>query len=74
MEDYREFLTVSVSESKSIPGMILINQSASDWLGGRLDTGTYFDILEHFGINPELFIQPLEEFAYYQIPSLEILG
>jgi hypothetical protein len=41
--------------------MLLVNQAANDWLYGRLDTGTYFDILDHVGIDPLGFVGEVEE-------------
>lgn len=73
MRQEHDLIMVSTGDIDSIPGMLLINQSGVDWLKGRLDTGTYFDVLEQFGIDPIAFIKPVEEFAYYQIPSLELL-
>lgn len=44
-------------------GMMMVNQAANDWLKGKLDTGTYFDMLEHVGINPLNFVQPVENYV-----------
>jgi hypothetical protein len=42
-------------------GMLEVNAKSFDWLDGRLDTGTYFDILEHYGISPLEFVEPVTE-------------
>ena len=42
-------------------GMLKINASAFDWLNGTLDGETYFDILEHYGIDPIEFVAPVRE-------------
>lgn len=42
-------------------GMLAINASAFDWLEGILDTGTYFDILDHYGLDPIEFVEPVIE-------------
>ena len=62
-QDYRDLLMVSAGDLRDINGMILINQASANWLGGNLDTGTYFDTLDHFGIDPYGFVRPVEELA-----------
>lgn len=62
-DDYRDLLMVSVGDTRDINSMIVINQASTDWLAGRLDTGTYFDTLDHFGIDPFGFVKPVEELA-----------
>ncbi|MCM0590160.1 MAG: hypothetical protein HEQ19_13980 [Gloeotrichia echinulata CP02] len=58
--DYRDFLMVTVESMEDIPAMLVINEASSKWLMGQLDTGTYFDILESFDINPLSHVRPLE--------------
>lgn len=71
-----EFLVVTVdSEAGETDweGMFLLNQAATDWLAGKLDTGTYFDMFEHFGINPLEFVKPVEEYVLNQVKSPELV-
>lgn len=63
-EDFRDLLMVSAGDTRDFAGMITINQASTNWLAGTLDTGTYFDTLDHFGINPFLFVNPVEELAF----------
>jgi hypothetical protein len=59
-----ELLVVTVDERASeldFEGMLLVNQAAVDWLHGRLDTGTYFDMLDHVGIDPLGFVGEVEQ-------------
>lgn len=60
-DDYRDLLMVSAQDTRDFNGMITINQASANWLSGSLDTGTYFDTLDHFGIDPLAFVQPVEE-------------
>lgn len=60
-----ELLAVTVDPLASdtdFEGMLLVNMAASDWLAGRLDTGTYFDILDHVGIDPLGFVGEVNEY------------
>ncbi|MTJ50906.1 hypothetical protein [Dolichospermum sp. UHCC 0259] len=59
--DCRDLLFVSAIDNRSIDGMIHINQASADWLMGKMDTGTYFDILDHYGIDPFAHVDPVEE-------------
>ncbi|MCC5617563.1 hypothetical protein LC605_21230 [Nostoc sp. CHAB 5836] len=72
-EDYRDLLMVSAGNERDIAGMLTINQASSDWLVGNLDTGTYFDVLDNFGIEPFLHINPVEDLAFNQIIRLDLL-
>ncbi len=63
-EDLRDLLMVSAGDLRNFNGMITINQGSADWLTGKLDTGTYFDILDHFGIDPFTFVYPVAELAF----------
>ncbi|WGV24781.1 hypothetical protein [Halotia branconii] len=71
-EDRRDLLMVSAEEMRDIDGMIIINQAGADWLSGKLDTGTYFDTLDHFGIDPYQHVKPVEELAFNQVVSYEL--
>lgn len=71
-EDCRDLLMVSAADSRSIEGMIIINQASANWLGGQLDTGTYFDVLDHFGINPYLHVEPVEDLVFNGIIRAEL--
>ncbi|MDZ8240151.1 MAG: hypothetical protein RMZ69_23880 [Nostoc sp. ChiQUE01a] len=62
--DRRELLMVSAQDLRDFDGMIVINQASANWLTGKLDTGTYFDTLDHFGIDPFGFVHPVEELAF----------
>ncbi len=66
-EDFRDLLMVSAGDLRSFDGMITINQASADWLTGRLDTGTYFDTLDHFGIEPFRFVNPVEELVFNNV-------
>ncbi|MDZ8090186.1 MAG: hypothetical protein RMY16_32225 [Nostoc sp. DedQUE12b] len=72
-EDYRDLLMVSAGNERDITGMLTVNQASSDWLVGKLDTGTYFDVLDHFGIDPFLHVNPVEDLAFSQIIRLDLL-
>lgn len=71
-EDYRDLIMVSATDITNIDGMIRINQAGADWLMGKLDTGTYFDTLDEFGIDPYAHVKPVEELAFSQIVSYEL--
>ncbi len=72
-EYYQDLLMVSACDKRSIDGMVTINQASANWLAGKLDTGTYFDVLDHFGIDPFLHINPVEDLAFSQILRLDLL-
>jgi hypothetical protein len=72
-EYYQDLLMVSACDERSIEGMIIINQASTHWLAGKLDTGTYFDVLDQFGIDPFLHINPVEDLAFSQILRLDLL-
>jgi hypothetical protein len=63
-EDFRDLLMVSTGDLRGFGGMITMNQASADWLAGKLDTGTYFDTLDHFGVDPLSFVRPVEELAF----------
>lgn len=73
LEYYQDLLMVSAGDDRSFDGMIIINQSSTNWLAGKLDTGTYFDVLDHFGINPFQHINPVEDLAFNKILRLDLL-
>ncbi|WP_017317113.1 hypothetical protein [Mastigocladopsis repens] len=60
----RDLLTVSVdwdADDSTSLGMQVINKAASQWLTGTLDDSTYFDLLDHYGIDPLRFVGEVEE-------------
>lgn len=63
-EHCRDFLIIEIDSSQSTEteweNMFMLNQASSDWLRGRLDTGTYFDMLDHCGIEPFSFVGKVE--------------
>lgn len=70
--DCRDLLMVSAADTRDMGGMIIINQASADWLNGRLDTGTYFDTLDHYGIDPHKHVKPVEELAYNQVITVQL--
>lgn len=54
-------LDASEADESTWEGMMMVNQAGIDWLAGRLDTGTYCDMLEHVGIDPLGFLKPVQE-------------
>lgn len=60
-----EFLIVEIDPSQSTEteweNMFMLNAAANDWLKGRLDTGTYFDMLDACGIEPFSFVGKVEK-------------
>lgn len=62
--DLSDLLTVSVdwdADDSTVSGMSVINKSADDWLAGRLDDYTYFELLDHYGIDPLGFVGEVED-------------
>lgn len=62
--DLDDLLTVSVdgdADNSTVQGMLVINGAASQWLTGNLDDYTYFELLDHFGIDPLRFVAEVEE-------------
>lgn len=59
-----DFLLVEIDASQSTEteweNMFMLNRAANDWLKGRLDTGTYFDMLDHCEIDPFEFVGKVE--------------
>lgn len=71
-EDCRDLLMVSAGDTRDIDGMIIINQASANWLSGKLDTGTYFDTLDHYGIDPYAHVRPVEQLAFDQVVTVEL--
>ena len=71
-EDCRNLLMVTAGDQRDVNGMITINQASANWLQGKLDTGTYFDVLDHFGIDPFLHVNPVEDLVFNQIITLDL--
>ena len=62
--DISDLLTVSVdgqADDSTFQGMQVINAAARKWLTGELDDYTYFELLNHYGIDPLGFIGEVEE-------------
>ena len=49
----KEALCVDNGEVENIDNMVFINQSITDWLNSKLDTGTLTDILMQYDVSPE---------------------
>jgi len=63
-DDPRDLLFVSVQDKRDIQGMLTMNQAAADWLTGKIDTGTYFDILDQYGVDPFNHVEPVEDLVF----------
>jgi hypothetical protein len=64
-----ELLCVTVDPTMGtfeFEGMLKINAAAFDWLDGKIDTGTYFDTLDHYGLDPIEFVEPLIELYEFE--------
>ncbi|MEH2456380.1 hypothetical protein [Nostoc sp.] len=62
--DIGDLLTVSVNgqaDDSTAQGMLVINGAASQWLAGTIDDYTYFELLDHYGIDPLRFVGEVEE-------------
>jgi hypothetical protein len=62
--DLSDLLTVSVdwqADDDICAGMGVINAAASQWLSGVLDDYTYFELLDHYGIDPLGFVGEVED-------------
>ncbi|MFN6484010.1 MULTISPECIES: hypothetical protein [unclassified Nostoc] len=62
--DIGDLLTVSVdglADDSTAQGMLVINGAASQWLSGAMDDCTYFELLDHYGIDPFGFVGEVEE-------------
>jgi len=63
-DDPRDLLFVSVQDKRDIQGMLTMNQAGADWLTGKIDTGTYFDILDQYGVDPFDHVEPVEDLVF----------
>nr|MDZ8016552.1 hypothetical protein [Nostoc sp. SerVER01] len=62
--DISDLLTVSVdgqADDPTVQGMLIINGAANQWLSGTIDDYTYFELLDHFGIDPYGFVGEVED-------------
>ncbi|MEH2287170.1 hypothetical protein [Nostoc sp.] len=62
--DLSDLLTVSVegqADNSTVQGMLIVNGAASQWLTGAMDDYTYFELLDHYGIDPINFVGEVEE-------------
>lgn len=62
--DISDLLTVSVdgqADDSTHQGMLIINGAASQWLAGRIDDYIYFELLDHYGIDPLRFVGEVED-------------
>ena len=62
--DISDLLTVSVdgqADNSTVQGMLVINGAANQWLSGGIDDYTYFELLNHFGIDPYGFVGEVED-------------
>ena len=59
-EGINDFLEIQVpvhSTESEFQKMLLVNESATDFLNGNLDLDTYCDVLEFAGIDPSFHLQ-----------------
>lgn len=69
-DDLRDLLTVHVpgdADESTVNGMITINGAANQWLTGKMDGETYFDLLAEHGIDPVLFVGEVYEHIQWLI-------
>lgn len=62
--DISDLLTVSVdgqADDSTAKGMLVINGAANQWLAGKMDDYTYFELLDHYNIDPFGFVGEVEE-------------
>lgn len=62
--DVYDLLTVSVdgqADNSTVEGMLVVNAAANQWLRGAIDDYTYFELLDHYGIDPLTFVGEVEE-------------
>lgn len=70
VDDVADLLMVDVGgdcTDSEFNGMIELNHAASDFIDQKIDTGTYEDILEHHGIDPEWWIGRAEWLLGYEL-------
>lgn len=64
----RDFLIIEIDPNQSTEteweNMFMLNAASNDWLKGRLDTGTYFDMLDACGIEPFSFVGKVEKHVF----------
>lgn len=73
VDDVADLLMVDVaatSTDSEFDAMIHLNQSAMDFVDQKIDTGTYQDILEFYGIDPEWWIGRVEWLLAYQLEGV----
>lgn len=65
-EDLAELYAVTIppnSTESEVSTMLRLNSAGADWVDGRLDTGTYQDILEDAGFkDPNYYLESTENF------------
>ena len=66
INDYLEIQIPVNSTESEFQKMLLVNQSGTDFLEGKLDLNTYCDVLEFAGIDPSFFLQE----AAWQVANL----
>ncbi|MGI8503006.1 MAG: hypothetical protein ACR2LR_17995 [Hassallia sp.] len=62
--DLSDLLTVSVeaqADDSTVEGMSVINGAAGQWLAGLMDDYTYFELLDHYSIDPLQFVGEVED-------------
>ncbi len=62
--DLSDLLTVSIehcADDATVSGMTIINRAANQWLSNQIDDYTYFELLDHYGIDPFGFVGEVEE-------------
>jgi hypothetical protein len=63
-QDISDLLTVSVdidADESTSQGMHVINAAAKKWISGGMDDYTYFELLDHYGIDPFQFVGEVEQ-------------
>ncbi len=63
-DDPTDLLFVSAQDERDIQGMFTINQAGANWLTGKIDTATYFDILDQYGVDPFDHVEPVENLVF----------
>jgi hypothetical protein len=51
----------AIRDPEALEEMFILNQAGIDWMQGKLDTGTYMDMLEHYGHDPLEFVGGIEQ-------------
>lgn len=60
VENLLQFDAPIDADDATFKAMLALNQGALDFVEGRLDTGTYLDMLDEFGVEPEEFLHNIE--------------